>query len=140
MDSSTTTALSMSIPTPSINPIMERTLRLRWVTKRKQAVPMTEMGMASETMRVVPMRSRKKNRTATASTPPMAPEERSPFRLFVIWSPWSKKSRTSIPLSAGSWLMRASSVLIDLTTSTVLAPLAFCTQNATAGSRFKSRP
>ena len=60
MDSRTTIALSTSIPTPSISPIIERTFSDIPMKYMIPVAPMIENGIESETIRVEEKRRRKK--------------------------------------------------------------------------------
>ncbi len=71
MFSSTTIALSTSIPTAKEMPARLTTFRLRPKPHMKINVPMIEMGMATAVVRVELMLRKKMNRTVRASKPPM---------------------------------------------------------------------
>jgi len=83
IDSSTTTALSTSMPTPSIKPIMVNTFRERPLRKRKTQVPRMDRGMAMETTSVMPTRRRNRYRIRMARIEPKRP-------------PWSKLRNESV--------------------------------------------
>ena len=73
MFSMTTTALSTSMPTPSISPSIVRTLRLLPSANIPPQVTRIEKGIATATIIVVEKRRRKRYRTESASTPPRCP-------------------------------------------------------------------
>ena len=73
IDSSTTTALSTSIPAASISPIRERMLRLPPLKYSSPMAVSTENGIARPTARLASSRRRKANSTIMARTAPMEP-------------------------------------------------------------------
>ena len=79
MLSSTTTALSTSMPTASISPIIERMLSVRPVKWSRAAEASSDSGIASATTSVVVALRRKKNSTSTARPAPISPAWNRPF-------------------------------------------------------------
>ncbi len=73
IDSSTTIALSTSIPTPSISPIIESTFRLRPEKYITAVVARSEIGTEAATISVESQRRRKTKRTPIARRPPIRP-------------------------------------------------------------------
>ena len=122
MLSRTTIALSTSMPTASINPIMDRMLRLEPMKYMTPQVAMMENGMDIATMTVESIRRRKNHRLRVASRAPVRPAFLRPSMPEVISSPWSCHTQSWMPLSSGSLLMSSRTTrLTSCTTSTVLA-------------------
>ena len=122
MLSRTTMALSTSIPTASIRPIIERMLRLEPMKYMTPQVAMMENGIDMATMTVESIRRRKNHRLRVARSAPVRPAFLRPSMPEVISSPWSCQTQSWMPLSSGSLLMSSSTTrLTSRTTSTVLA-------------------
>ncbi len=71
MFSSTTIALSTTIPTAKLSPASEITFRLRPVRAITTNVPITEIGMATAMIKVGRGLRRNSRRTSTARLPPI---------------------------------------------------------------------
>src|SRR5438094_450461 len=97
MLSSTTTALSTSMPTASISPIIERMLSVRPVKRSSAAAASSENGMARPTTSVVTQLRRKTNRITVASAPPIMPAWSSPESELSISSPVLVNGMTRVP-------------------------------------------
>ncbi len=138
--SRTTTALSTSMPTASMSPIMERILSVRCVKYRIAAAPSNENGMAVATTSVVGTSRRKNRSTSTASSAPISPASSRPLIEPVISSPWSVKVSTSMPRMAGSWPTSARAARARRATSTLLAPDSLYTFSPMARSWSRCRP
>ena len=140
MLSRTTTALSTSIPTASISPIIERMLSVRPKKKSSAHADSSEIGMASATTSVAESRRRKKNSTPVARTAPITPDSSSPRSEFSMSSPWSVKVSTWMPASCGSRSISFSTRRAARDTRTVLAPDSLITLSPMARERSRWRP
>ena len=140
MLSSTTTALSTSMPTASISPIIERMLSVRPVKRSSAAAASSENGMARPTTSVVTQLRRKTNRITVASAPPIMPAWSSPEIEFSISSPWLVNVMTRIPPTSGSRPISASTFWARRATATELAPDSLITLSPIARASSRWRP
>ena len=88
MLSTTTTALSTSMPTASSRPIIDRMLSVTPAKYMKPSVITKQIGIASVTISVDGQWRRKKNSTAIDSSRPMPPASASSSSELVTFSPW----------------------------------------------------
>ena len=135
MFSITTTALSTSIPTPSISPSRVRTLNCDPSRYMAPQVTTSEKGMATATIRVVRRRRRKAKSTPTASRPPKMPALRSPESERRISSPELFQISSWMPSSCGSDSISSIRCISLSTVATVLADGSLKTSIEMANSR-----
>ena len=140
MLSSTTTALSTSMPTASIRPIIDRMLSERPPKYSSASAASSENGIASATTSTVWSRRRNSHSTRIASRAPIRPASSRPRSEFEISSPWSVKVSTWMPASSGSAAMRRSAWRARAATCTELAPDSLMTFSPTARASSRWRP
>src|SRR5690348_937825 len=102
MLSTTTTALSTSMPTASNRPIIERMLRLIPKKYMQPSVITKHTGIASDTISVDGQSRRKKYSTSTDSSTPIAPASASSRSEEVTPSAESCSAYTLMPCICGS--------------------------------------
>jgi hypothetical protein len=105
--SSTTTALSTSMPTPRARPPRDITLRLTPKRCMKKNVAMMETGMVMPMIRVLKASFRKKNRITMARRPPSTAFSSTSSMALSMKRDWSTPAPTFTP--SGSSLRSASS-------------------------------
>ena len=101
MLSTTTTALSTSMPTASSRPIIDRMLSVTPAKYMKPSVITKQIGIASVTISVDGQWRRKKNSTAIDSSRPMPPASASSSSELVTFSPWLSMTLIWMPLQRG---------------------------------------
>ena len=140
MLSVTTTALSTSMPTASIMPIIVSTLS---VSPRKYiaaSVMMSEQGTARLTISVVGQSRRKKNSTASAKAAPRSPAFLKSVSEFVMLSAWLPMTTSLTPCRLGTSRAVSRAFSTRATTSTTLACVVLKTSRPMAGLRSTCRP
>ena len=141
MLSTTTTALSTSMPTASSRPIIDRMLSVTPAKYMKPSVITKQIGIASVTISVDGQWRRKKNSTAIDSTRPMPPASARLVSELVTLSPWLSMTLIWMPLQRGlladrlDFLQRAC-----CETSTRLASRSLKMSRPTAGRPSRRRP
>ena len=133
MLSTTTTALSTSMPTASSRPIIDRMLSVTPVKYMKPSVITKQIGIASVTISVDGQWRRKKNSTAIDSSRPMPPASASSSSDLVTLSPWLSMILIWMPLSSGCLRIASTSASALLETSTRLALRSLKMSRPTAG-------
>ncbi len=122
MLSTTTTALSTSMPTASSRPIRLSTLSVTPAKCMKPSVITKQIGIARVTISVDGQWRRKKNSTTIESNRPTRPASASSMSESVTSLPMSLMTLTSIPPIPGRSRIRSTSSLTRPETSTRLAP------------------
>ena len=102
MLSTTTTALSTSMPTASSRPIIDSMLSVTPAKYMKPSVITKQIGIASVTISVDGQWRRKKNSTAIDSSRPMPPASARLVSELVTLSPWLSMTLIWMPRIAGS--------------------------------------
>ena len=128
----TTTALSTSMPTASINPIMDRIFRdnpRKYITP---SVMVIEMGTARETIRVVATLRMKKYSMNSDNTMPSRPARSKSDKDSVTPSPWFSRKTRLMPRISGESATLATSSSTRLPTSTRLDPVSLYMLTPTA--------
>ena len=121
MLSTTTTALSTSMPTASSRPIRDNTFKVTPKKCMKPRVITKQIGMASVTISVDGQWRRKKNSTMIDSSRPIAPASASSSSDSVTSSPMFWITRKSIPRNPGSARAWSSAARASRDTSTRFA-------------------
>ncbi|MCW0416850.1 hypothetical protein NB689_002604 [Xanthomonas sacchari] len=140
MLSTTTTALSTSMPTASSRPIMVRMLRVTPAKYMKPRVMAKQIGIARVTISVDGQCRRKKNNTVTDSSRPTAPASASSASDEVTALPWLSMTLICTSLSAGCLRICSTSASTARETSTRFALRSLNTSSPTAGRPSRRRP
>ena len=121
MLSTTTTALSTSMPTASSRPIIDSTLRVIPAKYMKPRVMMKQIGMAVLTISTDGQWRRKNHSTTIDRARPIAPASASATSELTTCWPWSSVTSMAMPRIAGSSLSASISACTARDRSTRLA-------------------
>ncbi len=140
MLSTTTTALSTSMPMASSRPIIDRMFSVTPAKYMKPSVITKQIGMASVTIDTDGQWRRKNHSTTMDSTRPIRPASASSSSEEVTFSPWFSITLTCTSLSCGCARIASTSASALLDTSTRLALRSLKMSRPTAGWPSRRRP
>ena len=140
MLSTTTTALSTSMPMASSSPIMVRMLRVTPAKYMKPSVITKQIGMARVTIATDGQWRRKNHSTTIDSTRPIRPASASSSSEEVTLSPWLSMILICTSRSEGCARIASTSASARRETSTRLALRSLKMSRPTAGLPSRRRP